>query len=303
MISTRLESPFSPEAVLAAAHYEIGMLKIESRTANGTSSQAKLLETDCGRYIFRRLSGRAQARQEFRISEVLQGQNVCPEILKTQSGDGWFENEGVFYNVQLFIESSDRVAQVADYAELGSIAGKLHSGLRNETSDGQPDRFDLKAKWDAFYRIQKKTSLQEPLILRLEEQVRVCLSQGEELAERTCIHGDLGKWNLIFGKQGVRIIDFGEARLGDRHFDLAALLTSTTDATDEQAARHLAAYAESYSRYADGFEASALARQIRLWNVRGAVALLEQSGVHERSVRYVTSLLEQSESWAKRLRF
>ncbi|WP_179218815.1 aminoglycoside phosphotransferase family protein [Saccharibacillus sp. O23] len=275
----------------------------EHRTASGTSSEAKILETDRGRYVLRRLSGTAQARREYRISEALQGQDVCPEILRTRGGERWFEIEEICYNVQRFIEPAAGGAEVADHAELGSVAGKLHAGLRSETTDGQPDRFDLERKWQAFLSSGTKPILQDPLILRLEEQVQLCLSEREELTDRTCIHGDLGKWNLIFGSRGVRIIDFGEARLGDRHFDLAALLTSTTDALEDRAVQYLSAYIEGYSRYADGFDASALARHIRSWNVRGAVALLEHTGINERSARYAARMLEQSESWAQRLRF
>lgn len=303
VIKTKISASFSREAALAAAHYAIGDLRTEFRIASGVSSEAKRLETDRGRYVLRRLSGEAQARSEFRIAEALREQDICPEMLTTRSGEYGFESEGVWYNVQRFIEPVAEQTKVWDHAELGSVAGKLHTGLHSETEEGQPDRFDLEPKWQAFLSVQTKQALQEPLILQLEEQVRFCLAQGQPRADRTCIHGDLGKWNLVFGKQGLRIIDFGESRLGDRHFDLAALLTSTTDAADEQAARHLAAYEESYSRYADGFDVSALARQIRLWNVRGAVALLEKVGLNERSARYVSGLLEQTESWAKRLRF
>ncbi|WP_369009958.1 phosphotransferase [Paenibacillus dendritiformis] len=66
------------------------------------------------------------------------------------------------------------------------------------------------------------------------------------------IHGDLGAWNLLRRKGRIYIIDFGEARLGDRHFDAAAALVST--ASDNASVEETVTRLENFRR---GYEGNA----------------------------------------------
>ncbi|OWA33866.1 hypothetical protein B9G55_19975 [Saccharibacillus sp. O16] len=288
---------------MAVDRYELGRLFAEVNLTSGRTSDARLLDTAQGKYILRRLSGRNQAQSEYRIAQALQGEGICPDILQTRGGQGWFESGKSLYNLQPFIASTDEPSRGWDYARLGSLTGRLHAGLRELTLAEQPDRFDLQVTWRRVKEAQSQAFLADTMMERLHEAVEecVCLTQTEDPVDWTYIHGDLGKWNLVVGQEGIHIIDFGEVRRGNPHLDLAALLTSTLDARDKQTPQHLLAYVEAYALHRDGFCSRTLAQQIRLWNVRGAAALLDHVGYKESSVEYVKRLLDQGESWAQLL--
>lgn len=60
------------------------------------------------------------------------------------------------------------------------------------------------------------------LALALTAALKDCAAVGPE--EGQVIHGDLGPWNLLDTPEGLMVLDFGSARMGDPYFDLAALL-------------------------------------------------------------------------------
>ncbi|MDU5144462.1 MAG: phosphotransferase [Paenibacillus dendritiformis] len=90
----------------------------------------------------------------------------------------------------------------------------------------------------------------EAIIRLLEDSVECCLRYVEKITGY--IHGDLGAWNLLRRKGRIYIIDFGEARLGDRHFDAAAALVST--ASDNASVEETVTRLENFRR---GYEGNA----------------------------------------------
>ncbi|MGG4396692.1 hypothetical protein ABEX25_20550 [Paenibacillus thiaminolyticus] len=110
------------------------------------------------------------------------------------------------------------------------------------------------------------------------------------------IHGDLGAWTCFCGRDGS-IIDFGEVRLGDRHFDAAAALVSTAPghASVEEAVTRLEDFCRGYKANAEPLDLARLREQIHLWFVRGSVAVVRHHGANERTSRYCRRSMETME--------
>ncbi|MEJ8302393.1 phosphotransferase enzyme family protein [Saccharibacillus sacchari] len=295
----KLETAFNQEAILAAKSYGIGRLMKENPINGGTTSNARRLDTESGRYVLRKLSGIVQARNEQSVSQVLKGLNVCPEIMTDAAGSGWISGPDGYYNVQRWIEPLPNRPMIPDYAELGEKVGLMHAALRGKRLDAQTDRFDLERTWSSFLSKQVRTDIEyKPLVRRMIRDIEACLTESGSSTPSVPIHGDLGVWNVVFGSNGVRIIDFGELRYGHPLFDLAALLASTLDVSDRKAEDRLAACIRAYRIHAEDFEPDALARQIRLWNVRGAAAILDKNGLNEKTAGYANRVMDQHEAFA-----
>ncbi|MDO3410838.1 aminoglycoside phosphotransferase family protein [Saccharibacillus sp. CPCC 101409] len=300
----------SPEAQAAARGFGIGHIRSENNASAGISSGARLIASETGIYVLRRMRGREQALTEYRIAEALKGRSVCPEIRIASDGNPWIESESAFYNLQHYIEPLPPGAVVVDFEELGAKAGLLHTALSGLELDAQPDRFELQSKWSAFLA-RYPGAERNAAVKRIGTAVSACSEaedaaraarSGQEKAAESYIHGDLGRWNLVFGAEGARIIDFGEVRRGDRHFDLAALLVSTLELKGtETARRNLRAFKRGYEERAIRIEDTLLHAAIRLWNVRGAAALLESRGPDEKVLRYAESLLVRVDDYEKLL--
>lgn len=147
---------------------------------------------------------------------------------------------------------------------------------------GQRDRFDLGRMWDEV----SASYSGEALIRLLEKPVERCLGYAEKITGY--IHGDLGAWNLLLRKGRIYIIDFGEVRLGDRHFDAAAALVSTAadNASVEETVTRLEDFCRGYAANAEPLDLERLREQIHLWIVRGSVAVVRHYGANERTSRY-----------------
>jgi len=174
----------------------------------------------------------------------------------------------------------------------------MHAALGGEGLEVQTDRFDLARTWSSFLSAHAWTGAEyKPLIRRMVRDIESCLIESENSTPSVPIHGDLGVWNVVFGSNGVRIIDFGELRHGHPLFDLAALLVSTLDVSDRKAGERLTACIRAYRIYAEDFEPEALARQIRLWNMRGAAAILDKNGLNEKTAGYANRVMDQHEAF------
>lgn len=295
----KLEKNFSREAIHAANLYGIGRLLEEHPINVGMTSNAKRLVAETGYYVLRKLSGIAQARNEQSASQALKGLDVCPEIMTRADGSGWMSSSDGYYNVQHWIEPLPNKPTITDYAELGEKVGLMHAALRGKRLDAQADRFDLNRTWSSFLSAHVRIDAEyKPLIRRMIRDAEACLNESGSSTPSVPIHGDLGVWNLVFGSNGVRIIDFGELRQGNPLFDLAALLASTLDVSDQKAGDRLTACIRAYRIHMEGFEPEALARQIRLWNVRGAAAILDKNGLNAKTAGYANRVMDQHEAFS-----
>ncbi|MFL1673082.1 aminoglycoside phosphotransferase family protein [Paenibacillus dendritiformis] len=215
--------------------------------AQGTTSDAKLVTTDTGRYILRRLRDAEQGRKEYEISRRLWPLDIAPEVLVTKDGLPYVQLEDACYNLQRLIEHESDGERWND-AELGKTLSLLERAMRDiRTLTGQRDRFDLRRMWDEA----SASHARDAVIRLLKEPVERCLGYAGKITGY--IHGDLGAWNLLLRKGRIYIIDFGEVRLGDRHFDAAAAIVSTAGghASVEEAVTRLEDFCRGYSANAE----------------------------------------------------
>ena len=110
------------------------------------------------------------------------------------------------------------------------------------------------------------------------------------------IHADLGMWNIIYTQAGYCIIDFGEARHGNTHFDLAALLDSSvkwTTGEQEDRIRSLHSLIEGYMLYGKVVDADLLLENVHLWIMRGMVAIMDHYGLEQRTLQYCSRSMQK----------
>lgn len=127
----------------------------------------------------------------------------------------------------------------------------------------------------------------------MENLYKQCLHYSEK---KNCyIHGDLGKWNLLFNGSQIYLIDFGEVRSGNNHFDVAAVLTSTINwnLTETEILNHLTDFSTGYRLNFNEFSWSSVNENITLWLTRGMIAILAEFGVNDSTSKYIKQNLEQ----------
>lgn len=90
------------------------------------------------------------------------------------------------------------------------------------------------------------------------------------------IHGDLGIWNMIWTNNEIKIIDFGESRMGDYYFDIAGALCSSIGYNEsiKKVDELYGAFIDTYSQNFFKINTSRLLSYIRLWYWRGILSVL-----------------------------
>jgi aminoglycoside phosphotransferase (APT) family kinase protein len=268
--------------------YSIGQIIRIEPLAKGTSSDAKLVVASDGKYVLRKLKSELQAETEYKLANRLQSYNITPPILLAAE-DVCIKLDETYYNLQPYMDSIAR--EEIDYFELGQKVGQMHLAMQQEDNiPEQPDRFDLGVTWN---RVQKRYHDEEAEWLRkLNAPVTQAISYQHE--KNGMIHADLGKWNIIYTQAGYRIIDFGEARYGNTHFDLAALLDSSVKWTGEQEDRigSLHSFIEGYMLYGK-VDADLLLENIHLWIMRGVVVIIERYSLEQRTLQYCSRSMQK----------
>ncbi|MDT8978859.1 aminoglycoside phosphotransferase family protein [Paenibacillus sp. chi10] len=268
--------------------YSIGQVIYIEPLAKGTSSDAKLVVASEGKYVLRKLKSELQGKTEYEIANRLQSYNITPPILLAAE-DVCIKLDEAHYNLQPYMDSIER--QQIDYLELGQTVGQMHLVMQQDDNIlEQPDRFDLAVAWNNVhdrYRDEKAEWL-----LDLQAHVTQVISYQHE--KNCLIHADLGMWNVIYTHSGYRIIDFGETRYGNTHFDLAALLDSGVkwDGDQEDSIRSLRSFIEGYMLYGK-VDADLLLENIHLWIMRGMVAIIDRYGQEQRTLQYCSRSMQK----------
>ena len=277
--------------------YHIGNILNVKAVNKGNTSDASYVLSDQGQWVLRKLKNIEQGVIEYAISNILSNDNICPRIITTKSNIGYSYYQGSYYNLQEYIPSQHIKNDLGTFKKLGRILGILHSRLKDNIDlIEQEDRFPLEDLW-------KKTKNKWNDIRNQFDYSIFTTSNFEELIyemvtyqniKNRFIHGDLGKWNLLYNSPKVYIIDFGEVRKGDNHFDVAAILTSmiSFDLSDEFICKYLHAFHEEYKNYMEDFQWKKLQKNIQLWILRGILALLLYSSNKPNFIESVKKMVD-----------
>lgn len=275
------------DSQIIADTYDIGNIQSIESINKGISSQAKLVITSSGKYIFRKLNNIHQAHTEYKIASVLFIANICPQILLTLENLPYIDYKGNIYNLQIYIENGFQTNKF-NMAQLGKIVSIFHRQLKDASLYEQEDRFQLDVLWDEVCR---KHHNMLGMLTKLSEQVHIC-SQYDH-PQNCYIHGDLGKWNFIFSDTNPMIIDFGEVRKGNYHFDIAAVITSflNMNASKQDMIAALNDFEEGYNHLTIMIDRMVLMENIRLWIVRRIIAVLNQNGVTKETIAFSEKMM------------
>lgn len=246
---------------------------------SGISSHARKIMCGETQGIFREIASEAHAKTEAEFAAVLAPQGIAPALRLTKTHAAYVQDQGRFFNFQEYLQPSpDRPRGVELAAHMGKTVALMQKVLFQErmTLPVVPDRF-------ALGQLKQKAQCRFawfPTAVTAEHQAAIhSLLQDSliiNLREDQPIHGDLGLWNMLWTTSGLRIIDFGEARLGDGYFDLAASLSSCIQSEPDHALYPLMieAFLHSYSETYQAIDRTKLSAVIRCWLLRGILAVI-----------------------------
>ena len=185
---------------------------------SGISSHARKIMCGETQGIFREIASEAQAKIESKFADVLAPQGIAPGLRLTKTKAAYVQDQGQFYNFQEYLQPlSDKPRGVELAVYVGKTVARMQKVLfhKRMTLPVVPDRFALRQlKQKAQSRIAgfptAITAEHQAAIQRLLQDSLII-----NLREDQPIHGDLGLWNMLWTSSGLRIIDFGEARLGE----------------------------------------------------------------------------------------
>lgn len=268
--------------------YQLGRFRHAAELDPGTSSQVWRLETDSGIFLVRTLTDREQGEREWNIHRHLRKRNftAMPAILVP-----YFEQDGLWYQVQEYCHgkrpSPERPGTAGRIANM--VTQLMMAAADCTVAADCPDRFDLASVWSE-YRLN--WPLLELPILQSEADRWVEELSAITASDRRLIHGDLGLWNMLEEGNEIRVIDFGEARLGDPYFDLASALAglinhSAAESRSKHAAEFLVVCRECMT-----LDMERLTNQIFLWVWRGlAQCVREPAAWKNMAQRFYNALI------------
>lgn len=246
---------------------------------SGISSHARKIMCGKTQGIFREIASEAQAKTEAEFTAVLAPQGIAPGLKLTKTQATYVQDQGQFYNFQEYLQlSPGKPRGVELAAHVGKTVARMQKVLfhKRMTLPVVPDRFALgQLKQKAQCRIAwfptAVTAEHQAAIQRLLQDSLII-----NLREDQPIHGDLGLWNMLWITSGLRIIDFGEARLGDGYFDLAASLSSCIQNEPDHVLYPLMieAFLNSYGDTYQAIDQPKLWAAIRFWLLRGVLAVI-----------------------------
>lgn len=233
----------------------------------GTVAEVWKLETDKGPFLLRTLTGKEQGEREWAICQTLPP-HLCPAIFPGADGSPTVAAEGVWYQLQEYLDGDmpdpNTPGTPAKIAE--TVVALTHALIGCSPASQAADRFDLDTVWKEHRQNWPMLELSLPLT---DADRRVAELTALPVCGTQVLHGDLGLWNMLDTAKGIRVIDFGEARMGDPYFDLASALGGLINhSTPELRLKNTGEFL-SQCRAMMELDMSRLTNQLRLWVWRG----------------------------------
>ena len=251
---------------------DLGRFLHASELDPGTVARVWKLETDRGRFLVRTLRDKEQGQREWEIHRHLhsRGFTAMPAIVVPylEQGELWLQ-------VQEFCPG--KRPSVRHPGTAGRIAG-LVTRLMMAAEDCTavldcPDRFDLATVWE---KCRLNWPLLELPLPQEEADRRVTELLALPTAEPCLIHGDLGLWNMLEDGMVIRVIDFGEVRMGDPYFDLASALAGLINHSPEEERKTNATEFLAVCRERMTVDMERLTMQVFLWVWRGLAQCVKE---------------------------
>ena len=212
--------------------YPISHIVSYEKVKSGNTAETFLINSKSKKWILRKLKGKVQGDAEFAITSHLcnRGVNCVSPITPTKDGNPYFCFGRDYYNLQEYINGI--VPKVSDKQMIQEIA-KSVAYMQNALSDSEiiinsKDRFDLLDLWEKGNTLWENLYYNNKVPYSTKEVEEIFMELYLETAgNNEIIHGDLGIWNMIWTNNEIKIIDFGESRMGDYYFDIAGALCSS----------------------------------------------------------------------------
>ncbi|RAI91760.1 phosphotransferase family enzyme [Paenibacillus pabuli] len=279
-----------------AEHYDIGNILECHTIRQGNSSKAMLVRASYGNFVLRRLRNEQQAWAEYEMYQALASANITPSMVHAKDGLPFITDNHEVFNLQTYIENVLPHNQInVDFIRLGRLISHFHRLTIHLEIPEQADRFALPRLWREVSR--EITTSSSECIRSLQEHTEHCMEYKEPY--KAIIHGDLGIWNLLFTKESLHIIDVGEVRKGDIHFDMAAALTSSipTSVKEREVGEIVANFEQGYTEEGNSFRRKSLYEQMHMWVIRGLLAIIREKGMVRQTIPYVQRNLELLEKF------
>ena len=254
-----------------AEKYDIGAILYMAPLSSGSTCHAWRIDSEKGSWILRKCHSIMNAADEYAVSEALFQTDITPVILHTKEGERFVFAEDCVCNLQTRI-TGDPLSDVNEDIMRKTAAAfvTVHRILKDAKIHlHSHDRSGLHSlSWE---KIAKAAEVPGTigLIRELEDLYSFEADTGE------CIHGDAGIWNILLENGEIRIIDFGEARMGNTYLDHAGFLVSALEQKDpETAAALVKCYMEASAEAGRQLDPATLHKAVRLWLLRGVFAAL-----------------------------
>ncbi|GIN37233.1 phosphotransferase [Heyndrickxia oleronia] len=272
--------------------YSIRNILSASNMNQGNTSSAKLINTSQDKYILRKIKDKKQAITEYLISKKLLKHQITSEILLSKNNLPFVIKNSGIYNLQRYIEHYPIKIEEINFSILGETIAFFHSeAVDIKGIYEQEDRFLLNRLWkEVEHSIQ---SIEMKIKKQLVELINECFNYKHK--SNCYIHSDLGIWNLLINKNKIYLIDFGEVRKGNNHFDIAAILSSTLKMNDEdyQIITNINEFRNGYLKKFNDFDWSILRENLNLWFIRGMLALIINKGINQATQELLEKIMHQ----------
>jgi len=198
---------------------------------SGNTSNAFKITTGYDKWILRSLKNEVQGIIELKVSKDIHKQipDIVAEIIYTKNNEPFVWHGGRLYNLQKYMEGHKVTPNLDCHFQIGESIGRVHKFLEVcDCRHNQTDRFDIERLWGKVKHKWQNLYNYSPELVPDTDKMNSIINDfiNHTSVKSNLIHGDLGVWNMLIKQQKVKIIDFGEARLGNFYFDLSAGITT-----------------------------------------------------------------------------